>query len=437
MKKYLALLVAGTLAVSAMTGCGKEESGNNSSDSASLAASEASSEDSAASGLSIDVDNLSAKSLSEFKASDYVTLGEYNGVTVEATLEEVTEDSIKEYIDNIKSTNPPMVDVTGRAVQEGDTVNIDYVGKYADTQEAFDGGTAQGADLKIGSHSYIDGFESGLVGAEIGQTVDLNLTFPEDYGSENLAGKAVVFTVTINSIKVEAEDITDEWAASLGYEGVSNLEELNKYAREKLEASAKQAYDSSIENAVIQKVQDNAGFADMPEELVNWYMKQQYEMIGYTAAMYSYYYGQQLSVADILGMYIQNEGYVGSAEDYLKEVSTDMTKQYIMFQAIADEQGIQISDEDVDNYLKNLYENAAATGYSSYEEYKAAMNVEIYREMLMAEDVVKFLVENAKVEGAKESDASTEASSDASTEASSAEESATDASSEATSTVAQ
>jgi trigger factor len=399
MKKFIAMLLTGVMVCSALTGCGNEANNDNSNDAASTAVSGESTtengEDSSASGLSIDIDNLSAKPLGAFKVEDFLTLGDYEGVPVNVALESVTEDKITEYIENIKSTNPPTVEVTDRAVQDGDTVNIDYVGKYADTKEAFDGGTAQGADLVIGSGSYIEGFESGLVGVEKGQTVDLDLTFPENYGAENLAGKAVVFTVTINSIKAPAEDITDEWAAGLGYEGVSNLEELKQYAEKKLQDSAQQTYESSLESAVIEKVTENTTFGDMPEELVNWYLKQQYEIVGYTAQMYSYYYGQDLTVGDIINMYMQNEGVTGTAEDYLRDISTEMAQQYAMFQAIANEQGIVITNEDVDTYLKNLYDNAATTAYSSYEEYRANLDVEIYREMLMAEEVVKFLKEKA------------------------------------------
>ena len=403
MKKYLAMLLAGVMACSVLTGCGKEANDTDNSD-ASAQSSEVqdtgSGEDltqAGDTGLEIDFDNLSTKSLSNFNAVDYVTLGEYEGVDVDVVLEEITEEKISEYVENIKSSNPPMVDITDRPVQNGDTANIDYEGKYADTKEAFDGGTAQGYDLVIGSGSFIAGFEDGLVGAEVGQTLELNLKFPDDYHSADLAGKDVIFTVTVNSIKAPADDVTDEWAAGLGYEGVSSLEELNAYAEKMLKESAQQTFDQSVESAVIQKVTDNSSFADMPEELVNWYMKQQYEMIGYTATMYSYYYGQQLSVSDIISVYMQNEGFVGTAEDYLKDISTDMTNQYVMFKAIADEQGIVVSDEDVDTYLKNVYDNASTTAYSSYEEYKENIDIELYREMLMAEEVVKFLVDKANV----------------------------------------
>ncbi|MBQ9632971.1 MAG: FKBP-type peptidyl-prolyl cis-trans isomerase [Lachnospiraceae bacterium] len=106
---------------------------------------------------------------------------------------EATDESTEEAAPNLDTTE-------GREVKDGDTVNIDYTG-YKDG-EPFDGGSTNGAgaDLTIGSHSYIDGFESGLIGKKVGETVDLNLTFPEDYGVEDLAGADVVFTVTINGI---------------------------------------------------------------------------------------------------------------------------------------------------------------------------------------------------------------------------------------------
>ncbi len=120
----------------------------------------------------------------------------------EETTEETTEEADDAQTqDSADEASVPGLDTTkGRKVKEGDTVNIDYTG-YKDGK-AFDGGSTNGngADLEIGSHTYIDGFESGLVGKKVGETVDLNLTFPEDYGAPDLAGADVVFTVTINGI---------------------------------------------------------------------------------------------------------------------------------------------------------------------------------------------------------------------------------------------
>lgn len=426
MKKKIAVLLAGAMVCTMFTACGKETGNENASEEISVNEAALSGTDTAnategestSAGFTIDFDNLDTMTLMDVKASDYVTLGEYKGITVEASLAEVTESDVDSYVDNVKSNNPPMVEVTDRAVQDGDTVNIDYVGKYADTLEAFDGGTASGADLVIGSNSYIEGFESGLVGANIGDTLDLNLTFPENYGAENLAGKDVIFTVTVNSIKVNAEEISDEWAASLGITDVATVEQLRAYAKDYLETQASDEYNSTIENSAIQQVYDSTAFGDIPETLVNRYIKLQKQMLDYQATMYSYYYGQQLSAADLVSVYMNNEGYVGTPDDYLKEISTDMAKQYLMFQAIADEQGIEVTDEDIDTYLKEAYESAATTSFSSYEEYKASLEIETYREGLMADKAVKFIVDNANVTDAP-AEAASEASSDAAAEATS------------------
>ncbi len=213
MKKKIATALVMALVSSTLFACGSTAENNGAASDASAQdssidsneISSSAAEVSTESAFTTDFDNLETISLKDIKAADYVTLGEYTGVSVEASLKEVTDADVEDYINNLKSSNPPMTEVTDRAVQEGDTVNIDYVGKYADTKEAFDGGTASGADLKIGSNSYIEGFESGLVGAEIGETRDLDLTFPENYGATNLAGKAVVFTVTVKSRKVYSD----------------------------------------------------------------------------------------------------------------------------------------------------------------------------------------------------------------------------------------
>ncbi len=436
MKKKIAVLLAGVMVCTMFTACGKDAGSDAANEAISvneeaLASSAADvSTEGEGTGLTIDFDNLETSTLQDIKASDLVTLGEYNGITVEATLGEVTEKDVADYIENMKSSNPPMVDVTDRAVQDGDTVNIDYVGKYADTKEAFDGGTANGADLVIGSNSYIEGFESGLIGAKIGETRDLNLTFPADYGAESLAGKEVVFTVTVNSIKVAADDISDEWAAGLGIADVTTISELEAYANKTLTTQAEDTYKSTIENSAVQKVYDSCAFGDIPQTLINRYLKLQKQMLDYQATMYSYYYGQQLSASDLISVYMNNEGFVGTADDYLQSISTDMAKQYLMFQAIADEQGITITDEDIDTYLKEAYENASTTSFSTYEEYKASLDLETYREGLMADKAVEFIVNNANVVAAPV-EATTETSAEASSEAS------VDAAAESSSIVAE
>ncbi|MCR5157086.1 MAG: trigger factor, partial [Butyrivibrio sp.] len=365
MKKKLSVLLAGVMVCTMFTACGKENASENADNAASTesSADAAATETSVAEGmaLTIDFDNLETETLNDVTASDIVTLGQYKELTFEVAKDEVTDAEVEDYVANLWSTKPLMLDVTDRAVQDGDTVNIDYVGKYADTKEAFDGGTAEGASLTIGSNSYIEGFESGLVGVNIGDTVDLNLTFPENYGAENLAGKDVVFTVTVNSIQAPDTEMSDEWAAGLGYAGVTDLATLRDYARKTLEDQAQNEFDSTVENTAVQTVYDSTAFGDIPQALINRYMKQQKQMLDYQATMYSYYYGQQLTADSLLANYMNAEGFVGTVDDYLGDISKDMAQQYLMFQAIADEENITVSDEEIDAYLKNAYENASTT----------------------------------------------------------------------------
>lgn len=405
MKKKLALLLTAAVMAATVTACGKEPLREETA-ATEASASESESAQAGAATDSFDVtayvDGLETMSLKDIKASDYAKLSGYEGVDVQVAPVNVTEEDVADYINNTLTSSNPILNEVDRPVQDGDTVNIDYVGKYADTKEAFDGGTAQGADLVIGSNSYIEGFESGLIGAELGETRDLNLTFPENYGAADLAGKDVVFTVTVNKISEKSTDLTDEWAAGLGYEDVSNLEELNVHVNKTLTEEAQDRYKQDVENGVLETVTNGTEFSELPEKLVNRYMKQQVEQLTYYATMYSYMYGQQLTATDVLKLMMQSSGFTGTEEEYFKKTAGEMADQYVMFQAIADEQGINITDEDVDSFLKEKFESASSTGFSTFEDYKASLDLELYRENLMAEKVMAFLSEHANVVEAAE-----------------------------------
>ena len=137
----------------------------------------------------------------DYEAGRYVTLGQYKGLTIVLDGLEVTEEEIDAYIEDAAAQAG--LNQKEGTVKEGDVVNIDYSGKKDGV--AFDGGTAQGAALEIGSGTFIPGFEEGLIGVNTGETVDLDLTFPENYGAEELAGAETVFTVTVNYIEAAPE----------------------------------------------------------------------------------------------------------------------------------------------------------------------------------------------------------------------------------------
>ena len=153
--------------------------------------------------------------------SEYVTLGEYKSLTADTSSDKYKSTYEELFANDVKGKDLYTKKYEGK-VAEGDIANIDYMGKKDGV--AFEGGTAQGYDLTIGSHTFIDGFEEGLIGADIGSTVDLNLTFPENYQSEELAGAAVVFTVTVNYVKSSENPDINSVYSELGFKSVEDYE---------------------------------------------------------------------------------------------------------------------------------------------------------------------------------------------------------------------
>lgn len=295
--------------------------------------------------VAVDVDNL----------EDYVTLGEYQNLTVEEEPKaEVTEEDVDSYIERQLINNYDPVEVTeDRAVQENDTVNIDYAG-YLDG-EAFDGGTAQDQDLLIGSGSFIDGFEDGLIGHKKGETVSLDLTFPEDYNpNPDLAGQAVVFEVTINSIS-EPAALTDEWAAA--NTDYATAEEFRNAQKELLIQQADSDYESQVKSDLFQQVMDNSEVKDYPEEELE---ELKADIESQMDQMYQAYYGMTLDEA-LEAQGISKE----EAEQSYDETAKSYMSQYLLTQAILDAEGITLTEAD---YEKALDEFAVLSGFSDGDE---------------------------------------------------------------------
>lgn len=325
--------------------------------------------------------------ISGIKASDYVILGEYIGIELIEEEPSVPDGYVSQYIDTYilepRAVTTAVEDRTD--VQEGDTVNIDYVG-YRDG-EAFDGGTAQGFDLTIGSGAFIPGFETGLIGKNVGDTVTLDLTFPEDYRSEEMAGVSVSFEVTINSISIsEMPELTDELVQGLAIEGCSTVEELNTYLNDYFYSTALNAYNQNVKNDISNVVMENCTFKELPEELIDRYYDILIEDMTNTANSYNM----------DLNTYVQN--YYNMDEDAyterIRNSAQSMAKQYVMFQAIADVENITMTDEEKAQATETWAMNY---GYESADALKEDMGEETFNEFLMAEKVVAFLIENAVI----------------------------------------
>lgn len=354
MKKKLAAILAALMMVSSLTGCGEEST-----------------------------------TLKDLDVDKYVTLGEYKGL--EVTVENpVIEDEAVEmmadsyYMSMISMATGVVVEdgITDRAVAEGDIINIDYVGKLNDV--AFDGGTAEDAYLGIGYGMFIEGFEEGLVGVMPGETVDLNLSFPENYGSAELAGQAVVFTVTVNYIMPEGYH--PEIVSMMGLEGVTDEASLKQYAREYLEELQLQNQELVSQDAVVETFINGCTFeAELPKEILSKYQETATSGVESMANMY----GED---KDTMAL----EMYGVTYEQLVNEVVPNTLKRDIAFQAVANRENLNVSDEELNSLL---VEEIKAYGYEDVDAFltEAGTTKEEYRDYYMYEKVLAYLVENATI----------------------------------------
>ena len=320
-----------------------------------------------------------------------VTLGDYKGVTVEKTIQSVTDEDVQNEIDNALANYPVEVD---QAAKEGDTVNIDYVGKI--DGEEFDGGSDQGADLKLGSGKFIDGFEDGLIGARKGETRTLNLTFPEDY-TQDLAGKAVEFTVTVNAVKEPLSEPTDQWVAD-NIEGYGNIADYKAGIRSEQEESNEQTAENQVRYAAWTQVIDNCTINEYPETLVE-VGKKLYEQQVETYAKYA---GMELD-AYIESSGLTQEEYQSNMEEYGKNVAA----QALVCQAICDKEGFAIGDDDYQKALQDMLTEYGCTEDELIQTY-GQDNVE---QSIMLNRVSNLILENANVTEVQ-ADSSADSSSD-------------------------
>ena len=404
MKKFIAkaaLPLAGAALWGAlMTGCGNADTDTAETTQESMAESET--------GTEAGTEDYGPEAyLSGINVADYVTLGEYKGIEVSVDAPVVTDEYLDSYIDYVLQSNMVTTEITDRPVEEGDIVNIDYEGKIDGV--AFDGGTAQGYDLTIGSGTFIDGFEDGLIGAETGETVDVNVTFPENYQGEEVAGKDAVFTVTVNSISVETlPELTDEFVQGLDV-GVNTVEEYRQYAYDLLMEEEQATHDSNAEIAVLEAVMAGSQIQDPPEDMTNRYYNRIIDNMTYYASLYGYDLETFLSLQ-------------GTSEDEIRESAAQAGQEIIVMQAIAEAEGLSVTDEELDAEIES---NAGSLGYDDVEEYRASLDVEGYREYMMSEKVLDFLLENAVVTDVEpETESAAETTEAAETEGTEAEASA-------------
>ena len=316
-----------------------------------------------------------------------VTLGEYKGVEVEKKVQAVTEEAINARIESDAERASSTMDVTDRAVQNGDIVNLNYAGSVDGV--AFQGGTAENQTLTIGSGMFIPGFEEQMVGMAIGEEKDLEVTFPEQYHAEELAGKAAIFHVKVNGIQEKIRpELDDDFAAD-----VSEFDTFEAYKQnivETLEKNAAERAEAEVEDALVQKVVDAAD-CDIPEAMI------EDEVTSMVREMEMRMMYQGIRLQD----YLQ---YTGQDEAQLrygyKTEAKNRVKTQLVLEALAKAEEIVASEEDVE---ATFADQAARMG-RDVEEFKKSLSegqVEYLKETATIKKTIDFIKENAKITEAK------------------------------------
>lgn len=304
-------------------------------------------------------ESSAAETVSEAELSDEasITLGNYKGLTLTAVREAVTDADIDAELDALRQQYPAVVE--GRAAKEGDVANIDYVGTKDGV--AFDGGTASGYNLSLGNGGFIDGFEDGVVGMMPGEEKDLNLTFPEEYHSAELAGQDVVFHVTLNQLMSPEETAVDDDLAkrALGDDSAV-LEDLREQVSASLESQAEANYFNAAGNELLTQVINDSQITADPDAV-----DQMHQQLLTTYTAYASQYG--LELADFLSLFL------GTDEEGLKANAETLVKQEMVLDEIIAAEGLSATDEQKDllaqmNYFTDADEMIATYGEESADE---------------------------------------------------------------------
>lgn len=330
------------------------------------------------------------KYLKDFNANDYVELGEYKGLTVDVDKVSVDDAEVEDYVQYYLEANAIAQEVTGRDIaQKGDVANIDYEGKKDGV--AFDGGTAQDYDLTLGLGTFIPGFEDGVVGMKVGESKDIDLTFPESYASEELAGADVTFTVKLNSIKeMKTPELNDELVKKIAADTGATYQTVDEFRaaiKQELIDGYQQDQDTNIENQLEEKIFATSTFKEAPSGLVERLTQSLLDSIEEASSAYgvepsvvaSYYYG------------ISDENYEEGIKNYAKET---LVPNYIMMCAIAQKEGIEVDDKTLDEEMQKTIDSYGLE--TTIDEYKEMIgDVESFREYVVIDKTVEFLKENA------------------------------------------
>lgn len=381
MKRKMAAVLACMLAVSSMAACGENNSTNTTNTTISTEVAEATITPS----VEI-VDTAEGTALSAVPVEGYVVLGTYKNMQLSVAAkttytDEEFDEMIKDSFTGDLGYADTSVFADNGVVADGDYVLIDYEGKKDDV--AFDGGTEEDAVLRIGSGEFIDGFEEGLVGVKVGDTVDLELTFPEDYRNTELAGADVVFTVSVKGLV----QFTDEAVEALGYTGITTVDSYKSTMRNIVESEAENNYVNSVTTAICEKLLEDSIVTKVPSTIYEEERTYLISQVQSEAAQYGMD-GDTYTQA-VLGV---------NLADYAVTVAEEYAKQAVIFQAIANAEDLNPSDADADAYVDDFIKLYGETyDISERDDFYEVYTKDDVKQILMQENVVNFIKEAATI----------------------------------------
>ena len=400
MKKRILAAMLTAAAVFVMAGCGNTQAQTQTESAAAATTEEASPEVAA----ELEWQNDPTAYLSGINAADYVELpADYASLTVEVEpATEVSDEEVESKINEVRESKRELQEVDGRTtVEEGDIANIDYVGRI--DGEEFAGGSDTGYDLTIGSGSFIDGFESGLIGHEVGETVTLELTFPENYSDTTKAGVAAEFDVTINSIQeYNIPELTHEFVAELGSMDefgnvIGSVDEFRTYVRNYLIESNESQYTQRLEEAIKSALAEKSTFK---QEVPSAMVERVTESMVQELTTYAMQYGLDLGTLMQLAYGSTQEGYL----DDIRAMAKESVQRVIILKAIGDKEKLVMTDDEFQAELETAVNSAS--GYTSVNDVPRE-DVEAYREVLDRQAILDFLKSKTKVVAPASDEAST------------------------------
>ena len=311
-----------------------------------------------------------------------VTLGKYNGVTVTKIDTSVTDEEVDTEIETERNANARTVTITDRAVQEGDTAVIDFEG-FVDG-EAFEGGKGENHPLEIGSHSFIDTFEDQLVGKNTGDEVEVNVTFPEQYQAQELAGKPATFKVKINEIRAkELPELNDEFV-----QDVSEFDTMAEYredVKKKLQERKENAAKGTKEDEAIQKIIDKSKM-EIPDAMIDMQAENMIEEFAQRIAAQGMAFEQYLQFSGMT---------VDKLKEQVRPEAVQRIQSSLVLEQIAKEENLEATDEDVDAEVEKM---AAMYGMKAEDlkSYMGDSEKESMKRDLAVKKAVEFVMANVK-----------------------------------------